>query len=576
MCVKYKINLALTDGLGWSIDKYPGYAQLMLALNREARKRGIRIFCTGYGSSYGASAQGNGNLHAGSVHKNRTSYPDGEVYECQGEVGFRSRAHKLVNGSCLSNEGLYRSKEDELVRFVETVEPGALYLHNLDICSILDLDWTKRCPDCRKKWPNDDYMAEDGAAGAYAHFFNHLSDAMNTVKKDGYDASSDLMICAVSPGYTWYYLDDFTWEYSMKFWANVGKLLKNKNTVVTFREQFYNHSSNPLSNTTRRRFEVMRETFDSLCPDVQVADIYFGGSDGFYSDRLFTCVPVYNYTQKGVDTLISAAGHAFHEPLQLLNAEYSWNSENSAFYNVPREQRPENYFSMMAAQKAACYGITRPSELFEDGGFLDVACEKLYGPQVGAAMSDMFRLSGAGGLQPTPYLSTIDLMSSIFRIPPMATWYNELNAHEFTKLYDAYKEAARLTGEAAALTAGIKNIPGADETAVFIAENLTVNCAYLDAFCDYMGVRADLEQYIAGKADAANIENRITAIATIGAKLEAEYEESGLTATDYMGGSMRGRINAYTFLQSNARWMLECFREKKRFPSKIPPKREWF
>src|SRR5438045_9794329 len=69
--------------------------------------------------------------YMGQAFENREHYPDGPVYECMAS-SYRPTGARVITGTCRSNEQLNRLKADELRRFVETVEPGALYIHHED------------------------------------------------------------------------------------------------------------------------------------------------------------------------------------------------------------------------------------------------------------------------------------------------------------------------------------------------------------------------------------------------------------------------------------------------------------
>ena len=187
-CLRHKLNLVACDGFGWDAEKFPGYSQLMRELNREARRRGVRLLFGGYTSGYGASARG---LYRGQVFKNRKSYPDGETYPCVGLNDGRGRDM----ATCLSNPALMDLKIQELAAFVRAVEPGALYLHNIDVWSVSGCEqiWKNRCAACRILWPDDDVRSPRGMAGAYARFYERLAEAVNAVEAPGYRPERDCL-----------------------------------------------------------------------------------------------------------------------------------------------------------------------------------------------------------------------------------------------------------------------------------------------------------------------------------------------------------------------------------------------
>ena len=135
----------------------------------------------------------------------------------------------------------------ELRNFIKEVQPGALYLHNIDAHLIEEKMWAVRCDECRKKWPNDDLFAKDGMAGAFAYFFDRLNGGLKDIVVDDYDSSRDLLIFNVAPGYMSYDADDEEIEKAGEFWKKVLEYSTVKENVFpTFRELFYNKKDTRL------------------------------------------------------------------------------------------------------------------------------------------------------------------------------------------------------------------------------------------------------------------------------------------------------------------------------------------
>src|SRR6202040_3629927 len=108
-------------------------------------------------------------------------------------------------GSCRSNQELNKLKAEEFRRFVEAVEPGALYIHHEDSGDYRRTQemGLKRCYRGRKRWPNDTLKASDGGAGGLANGYGALVRAINSVKNPatGYEAARDCQVVLISPGY---------------------------------------------------------------------------------------------------------------------------------------------------------------------------------------------------------------------------------------------------------------------------------------------------------------------------------------------------------------------------------------
>lgn len=200
-CTRFKINMVMFDGFGWTAEKRPGYAAMMRELGAYARARGIKLMFSGFGANFDPPKV-EPEFNIGKVHYNRASYPHGQRYLCFGET---RTAEGPTLGTCRSNEGLNAEIAQEFETFVRTVEPAALYIHHEDTghYDSTQLRWAERCERCKKKWPNPDFAAMDGGAGAMAHGYSNVLRAIQRVKNadTGYDASRDCTVVFISPPY---------------------------------------------------------------------------------------------------------------------------------------------------------------------------------------------------------------------------------------------------------------------------------------------------------------------------------------------------------------------------------------
>jgi hypothetical protein len=330
LCLEYKINLVIMDGLGWNTARSLGYAPMMRRLNQAARRRGIRLLYAGYGSGYGCPCQD------GTAFRNRRSYPDGEIYSCCGSPSRHSGVSRTM-GTCLSNRKLLKLKQHELAEFVRQIEPGALYIHNLDESVLAESakTWVMRCDDCRRQWPNDDVLAPDGLAGAMAWFYDRLADAINRVRnpKTGYDAKRDCLLLMVSPNYSDYSEADAAWRRYLDYYTTVGRIIRNPNVIIGLREQYCNAQS------PEHRYAQMRQHLDQQGIALPLGTIAFTGGDGYYNNVPFLATPVLTGCFEGADLVLYANGNGYQEPQQLLNAEYCWNPTGSAFHAEPLPRR---------------------------------------------------------------------------------------------------------------------------------------------------------------------------------------------------------------------------------------------
>lgn len=450
-CLKYKINLINADGFGFDTERFPEYSDIMRFICDEARNRGIHISVGGYSSGYGMV--GYGNTYQGKGYKNRKSYPDGEVYECLGTYeAWHMPDHKKVDrskrltgyrgrewGTCLSNDALFEEKMKELENYVRKTHIGCISFHNMDAHEMHPEFWLARCEDCRKKWPNDDIFAKDGCAGAFAEFISKLIKRLHSVKDGDYDAERDLWLRMASPGYLYAEVtDDKDFDTGVKFWGKVTDYLtENKNFAVGFREEFFYQEKN------LPRAEKIKECITNAMTSVG----NFNGCDGFYDDKLFAPNSALNYVMKGYSTILTESGNSFQEPLQLYNAEYLWNCDNSAFYNVtPKPQSYEEYLKVFYGMlDSSC----RPSEVYGKGGMLDVICTKLYGEKYGRKLSQIWKLCGKNGEPPIACASNVDIFTNFTKIIFPMRWDIEgITLEEIEKKRERFFECHLMTEKA--------------------------------------------------------------------------------------------------------------------------------
>ncbi|MBQ4527293.1 MAG: hypothetical protein II998_04395 [Clostridia bacterium] len=451
-CLKYKINLVNADGFGFSTERFPEYADIMRFICDEARNRGIHISVGGYSSGYGMA--GHSNTYQGKVFKNRKSYPDGEIYKCLGTYdphpflpnGKVDRSIHLTEvrsrdwGTCLSNDALFEEKMKELENYVRKTHIGCISFHNMDSHEIHKEFWLARCDDCRKKWPSDDLFAKDGCAGAFAEFISKLIRRLHSIKDGDYDAQRDLWLRMASPGYL--YAGDFTedpeFDTGVEFWGKVGEYLtENKNFAVGFREQFFYHDKPVL------RAQKINECITNTMTSVG----YFNGCDGFYDDKLFSANSALNYVMKGYSTLLTENGNSFQEPLQLYNAEYMWNCDNSAFYNV--SPRPSDYDEFMQIFNGMLDSSYRPTRVYGDGGMIDVICTKLYGDKYGKKLAEIWKLCGENGEPPIACASNVDIYTNFSKvIYPMRWDIEEITSEEIDEKCVRFEQCFLMTQKA--------------------------------------------------------------------------------------------------------------------------------
>jgi hypothetical protein len=392
--LRYKINMVVFDGFGWGLkERFTGYAEMMRSLNQYARARDIKLLYGGYGASYGITYQ-TGPLYEsqsylGQVFKNRESYPDGSTYECMGFPRAKKGVNPRILGSCRANDDLNKLKGDEIRKFVEAVEPGALYIHHEDFGGAQGTEaaWQQRCDRCRKRWPNNSLVAPDGGAGGLAHGYSALIQAVNSVKNpaDGYDAARDCLIILVSPVYHADSRLSEDWSKVLELWKNIGlQLPPAKNVQVCFREIFPEEYGG----------ETWMNAFNSVMRNAGLhlgTYLYFlGGADNYSTDNPLSAAPAMNALFRGATGMYNFSGDFYEEPMELINAEYCWNMCSTGFF-----RNPTRYSETVRLWRQFMSEEGEPPELFGAGGIYEAACNLLYGPQAGPIMASYYRESAA-------------------------------------------------------------------------------------------------------------------------------------------------------------------------------------
>lgn len=436
LLAKFKLNMVMVDGVGWNYKRFPEYSSLMRKLNAEARKRGIKLCFIGYNAGYGAQWHD----FDGKVFKNRKSYPDGEVYPCVGSPGHMEQS--AVSGTCLSNSELIKLKCEEIKAFVKNIEPGAMYIHGLDIAKqdACKESWAARCSECHSRWPSNDINAPDGMVGAYAEFYDKLYEEICSVKNDdtGYDAARDCMVNFVSPNYTYFTEDDEEWQFHVKYFSSLSRCIKNKGMFLMLREQFFNYEK------SKPRFSQLRE---SVTGDCKLSCVYFSSGSGFYNSLPVTadaaCVKLF----EGIDAVCAGSGNAFQEPRQIINAEYMWNP-SSPFQSELPEVSDFNSFNPYYQKLCNCDEL--PENIFGDDGLLKIVCEKLYGKEAGKLVCNAQKLH-AGGDTDTKSGIIAPLWNKIlpgwvfsYFKSPKVSWRKDIVADNESERQDVVKRAKDL------------------------------------------------------------------------------------------------------------------------------------
>lgn len=584
--MKYKINYVHADGFGFDADRFPEYSDIMKTVNDEARKRGIHLISGGYSMSYGMV--GYKGTYQGKDFYNRKSYPNGETYDCIGtydpytfiddktvdrsvrlsEVRGRDR------GTCLSNSALLDEKMNEITDYLKKTHAGGISLHNMDAHEIHPELWKARCACCRQKWPNDDLFAPDGAAGAFAYYIDSVLERIRKVKDGDYDASKHTVVRMASPGYLYAEAtSDEDFDTGIKFWSKVTEYMKDtRNFAVGFREQFFYHEKD-LS-----RAEFAENQITSAMSFVH----NFCGADGFYDDKLFTPTASLNYIMKGYDGIICANGNAFQEPLQLFNAQYLWNSMSDVFYSV--NPKPENQNEFLRLFYDMINSRVRPPEIYDENGFIDIICQKLYGEKHGKKIACIYKLSGKNGEQPIPCASNVDIYTGFAKIVFPMRWDNtDITSCEIALKYERFSECARVTCKAHKILAEVLEVyDGGNDVKAdlkWLCECFDMGARLCLLFEEYMKIYQELDnKFKSNSSDFAYEKETLKSLKSHIADYLAFVDTISGNPVDKFGGAEVRRREMGEHLDYWVDIMLLSIETNNRIPDNIKPlaTKEWW
>ena len=379
-CFEHKLNMAWFDGFGWDTERFPGYAALVKACNQYARRLGIKLLFGGYGGGYGTAYQA-GEIYRcgyfGNVYLNRRTYPDGKEYACRGWPESKSRLY----GTCLSNGQLRQAKLAELKRFVTEVNPGFMYIHEIDAGSWLPNQetWKQRCGECRKRWPNDELAAADGQAGACADWFAQVRRELSALPSSGdYSPARDLVLAFASPLYTDYQerKPENVWELEMQYFNVLSRLIGPEQGIeFVLREQFYDTEN-------RKKTGRLRALLEQNGNGHGILIAAFGGGDNYISDDLTNISGAMAHFYDGAECVYLSNGGMHQEPVQMLNADFLWSGSAGGYRENPADETAAaTVFQKIASREH------KPAAIFKSGGYFDRLCVRLWGAKAGKLMS---------------------------------------------------------------------------------------------------------------------------------------------------------------------------------------------
>jgi hypothetical protein len=241
-----------------------------------------------------------------------------------------------------------------------------------------------------RRWPNPDFAAADGGAGAMARGYANILESVNRVRNadSGYDAARDCTVVFISPPYgvdsnrsgmgsgnvdPW-----LNWNKTLEFWTNVLVATPTAaNMEVGFREIFAGPEG-------RQWVEVYRQRMLSRRLNPNVFVFFLGGADQYSSGSFnypFTGSAVMNGLFDGAESIYNFNGGLHQEAQQVINAQYAWNS------GAPGRLTPASFEGGVKRWRALMKNDDLPPAIFASGGVFETACVRVYGDRAGKAMA---------------------------------------------------------------------------------------------------------------------------------------------------------------------------------------------
>ena len=443
--LRYRYNGIFVHGFTWDTHAWRGFASDMRKLNDYARLRGVRLIFGGYGIGHGGWGEQAyiGEAHAflpGFGHRFRQDYPCSQNNPNNDATAY--------NGTCRGNAELRRMKVEDAVRFIKAVRPGALYIHHEDQSLFYGecqpYFWDRRCPICRKKWPNDALEAADGGAGAIADGYDVYCEACAKVKSDGYDATKDCALLLCSPCYGNCSTPTEEWSKIETLWLNIARQMKGGgNVFFVMREQFAEIDG---EGRLERLSRLLRENGSPQ----RLMTFYVSGAALYGDNAVFSSLPAMNgAVSSGNGAMFDFSGVLFQRPQQIFNSECSWNigcREGGEALPLNDRKRIFNEYAESLAKRDMVFARHAAKD-----GWLAKACQQLYGPKAGRLMFKYQLLRTPHGDGPLVLLYQQIVMERLkekLNSPPIP----DANPAGLKRPVTSYADAAARWGEQATLT----------------------------------------------------------------------------------------------------------------------------
>jgi hypothetical protein len=166
----------------------------------------------------------------------------------------------------------------------------------------------------------------------------------------------------------------------MTLWRNIGLQLPNTGMIdVCFREVY------PLKHGGERFTALFQDVMRKAGLRLNTFLFFAGGADRFITDHPLTGMPAMNALFLGSRGIYNSSGDAYQEPMELINADFSWNARTTGSSHVP-----QTFDDARASLRRFAYQMNEPAEIFGTNGAFDRSLQHLYGPASAAAMKKYY------------------------------------------------------------------------------------------------------------------------------------------------------------------------------------------
>jgi hypothetical protein len=332
------------------------------------------------------------------------------------------------------------------------------------------------------------------------------------VRTEGYDATRDLTITFVSPVYTgqWEPGQPELWEEEIKYFRLLSSLLgPQPNVMFGFREQFYRADDSP-------KIQALRRALDEVGNGHGLMVIAFGGGDNYTSDDLYNLSGAAAGLYRGAHSVCLSNGGLHEEPIQVLNAEFLWNSQADGFCLDPGSNE-----EIEKLWPAVCRGQWRPEAALGEGGLLHQICRHLWGEEVGSFMHRARLCGGDAGHGPVSHVWWT-ITREIRRLTgDYIPWNDQVS---FEELAQRFERRAQSTREALAL-ASQATAQTDDEDVHWFARSLEVGLGFAEILALAYAWKAQNDDQSRTQAGAR--------LVTLREQLAADFTYE---PTDHLGG----------------------------------------